>query len=215
MISDPQFLSLFWIQNTVLYQKGMKMLNFGGQTCWWTNSRRFNRYKIRYQNVASWFKVNFGISWFLAPSKPDFTFLIWNRHWTCRFQSKFNHLSVIKACERPWNCNFSNSDSTSDLDNDRSPLVHGYNEPELEFCDLEKNINRKFDIIEGASWRELVDTLSSRVQIKYDIEKSWHNLNITNLSEVLSRTVRVVDRAVRPGPCRRSLTVAKFLRLKE
>ena len=95
------------------------MFNFGGQTCWRTNSRRLNRYKIRYQNVVSWFKVNFGISWFLAPSKTDFTFLIWNRHWTCRFQSKFNHLSVIKACERPWNFNFSNSDSTSDLDNDR------------------------------------------------------------------------------------------------
>ena len=54
------------------HQKGMKMLNFEGQTCWWTNSRRFNRYKIRYQNVVSWFKVNFGISWFLAPSKTIF-----------------------------------------------------------------------------------------------------------------------------------------------
>ena len=46
-------------------------------------------------------------------------------------------------------------------------LVHGYGEPELEFCDLEKNINRKFDIMEGASSRELAETVSSRVQLFY------------------------------------------------
>ena len=52
-------------------------------------------------------------------------------------------------------------------------LVHGYNESELEFCDLEKNINRKFDIIEGAGSHELADTLKSRVQIKYDVVILW------------------------------------------
>ena len=49
-------------------------------------------------------------------------FSIWNHHGACRYcrsQSKFNNLSVIKACERPWNCNFSYSDLTRDLDNDR------------------------------------------------------------------------------------------------
>ena len=58
----------------------------------------------------------------LASWRLQKPFLIWNQHWSCRsyrFESKFNHLSVIKACERPWNCNFSNSDLTSDLDNDR------------------------------------------------------------------------------------------------
>ena len=46
-------------------------------------------------------------------------------------------------------------------------LVHGYNEPELEICDLEKNINRKFGIMEGAGSRELAETVSSRVQLFY------------------------------------------------